>query len=103
MPSAIDSPTNSGPSGLDGERVVVKDLSARNAELEQELAERRERDDRMRFALAAARIGVWEWDLISDHVTWSSATAAAFGVSPEHVPMSGRAFFELIHPDDRQS
>lgn len=81
----------------------MKEVGPHNPELELELAARRESDERMHFALAAAGIGVWEWDLPSDGVTWSSTTALAFGLSPDKAPMSGRAFFELIHPDDRQS
>ena len=65
--------------------------------------ERRAEVDRVSFALSAARIGVWEWDLISDRVTCSSTWPFAFGMSPKDVPTTGRAFFELVHPDDRQS
>ena len=54
------------------------------------------------LALAAARMGIWEWDLRSDAVRWSTATVLAHGLTPETVPTSGRAAFELVHPDDRQ-
>lgn len=57
----------------------------------------------VRFALAAARVGVWELDLKSDALKWSGTTALTFGLSPEHVPTTGRAFIELVHPDDRQA
>jgi PAS domain S-box-containing protein len=60
-----------------------------------------DRDERVRSALAAAGIGVWEWDLHSDAVRWSSTTG--LGLNPEEAPTSGRAFFELVHPDDRQA
>jgi PAS domain S-box-containing protein len=81
----------------------VNDEGANNPELQQELAKRRASDERMQFALAAARIGVWEWDLSSDDITWFSTTALAYGLSPESLPTNGRAFLELIHPEDRQS
>ena len=54
----------------------------------------------MRFALAAARMGVFEWDPNSDLLTWSSTTTG-LGLSLEEAPTSGRAFFEFVHPDDR--
>jgi PAS domain S-box-containing protein len=60
-------------------------------------------DERVRFALASARIGVWEWELKSDRVKCSSTWAFAFGVDPKDVPTTGRAFFELVHSDDRQA
>jgi PAS domain S-box-containing protein len=59
--------------------------------------------NRVNFALSAARIGVWEWELASDRVTCSTTWAAAFGVRPNEVPTTSREFFELVHPDDRQS
>ena len=57
--------------------------------------------DRVRFALDAARMGVFEWDVNSDVLTWSSETG--LGLSPEEAPASGRAFFEHVHPDDRSA
>jgi PAS domain S-box-containing protein len=53
------------------------------------------------LALAAARMGVWEWDVNSDAVTWSRTTALAFGLVPNEAPRSGREAFALVHPDDR--
>jgi PAS domain S-box-containing protein len=57
----------------------------------------------VRFALAAARVGVWELDLKSDALKWSSTTAVAFGMQPENAPTNGREFIELVHPDDRRA
>jgi len=58
-------------------------------------------EERVRFALAAANMGVFEWDVQSDTLTWSSTTG--LGVRQEEAPPNGRAFFELVHPDDRQA
>ena len=55
------------------------------------------------FALAVARVGVWELDLRSDAVRWSCTTAVAFGLDPEQSPTSGRAFIDLVHPADRSA
>ena len=54
-------------------------------------------------ALAVARVGVWEWDLASDDVTWSSTNAGAFGIDLEQAPKNRSAFLDLVHPDDRQA
>ena len=59
-------------------------------------------DSEVWLALAAARMGIWEWDLNSGAVRWSTATALAHGLSPETAPTTGRAALELVHPDDRQ-
>jgi PAS domain S-box-containing protein len=68
--------------------------------LSQKLA-RREDDERMRFALAAAHMGVFEWDVNSDGMTWPGTTG--LGLKPEEAPTCGRAFFDLVHPDDRHA
>jgi PAS domain S-box-containing protein len=59
-------------------------------------------DDRVRFALAAARMGVFEWDPNSDALTWSSSTTG-LGLNRDRAPTSGRAFLELVHPEDRSA
>jgi len=59
-------------------------------------------DNEVWLAMAAARMGIWEWDLNSDAVRLSTATVHAHGLTPQTVPTSGRAMFELVHPDDRQ-
>jgi len=48
----------------------------------------------MRFALAAAHMGVFEWDVNSDVLTWFGTTG--LGLKPEEAPTSGRAFFDLV-------
>jgi PAS domain S-box-containing protein len=57
-------------------------------------------DKPVSFALAAAHIGVFDWDPDSDGLTWWSGTTG-LGMNREQAPTSGRAFFELVHPDDR--
>jgi PAS domain S-box-containing protein len=76
--------------------------------LETELANRRrverllrENDDRTSFALAAARMGVWEVDIATRRLTWSDTMALVCGLAPERAPCTSDGFLDLIHPDDR--
>jgi PAS domain S-box-containing protein len=62
---------------------------------------RRAADERMRFTLAAARMGAWEVDLASGQLTWSDTMAALFGLRLDQAPRTRAAFFEMVHPDDR--
>jgi PAS domain S-box-containing protein len=57
-------------------------------------------EERLRFAIAVAQMGVFEWDVNSDVLTWFGTTG--LGLKQEEAPTSGRAFFEIVHPDDRQ-
>jgi two-component system sensor kinase FixL len=53
------------------------------------------RKERLDLALSAAQLGVWEWDLTSDRVTWRLRPDA-----PSTTKTMG-SVLELVHPDDR--
>ena len=53
-------------------------------------------------AYAIARIGYWEWDLITDTVTWSKEMHEIYGVAPEVFDGRMETAIRLVHPDDRQ-
>ena len=59
-------------------------------------------EERTAYALGAARMGVWELDIATRQLTWSTTMAPVFGRLPEEVPGDDQSFFQLIHPDDRQ-
>jgi sigma-B regulation protein RsbU (phosphoserine phosphatase) len=63
----------------------------------------REYEKRTSFALAAARMGVWEIEFAKSRVTWSDTMAPLFGLTPETAPKTREDFFQLIHPDDRRA
>ena len=47
-----------------------------------------------------ARVGSWEWDLVTDRVSWSAELCRILGVDPDAV-LTREITRELIHPDDR--
>jgi PAS domain S-box-containing protein len=47
--------------------------------------------------------GSWEWDIVSNAVSWSDNTFRIFGVLPNAFAPSYAAFLERVHPDDRAS
>ncbi|HEX6345514.1 sensor domain-containing protein [Umezawaea sp.] len=69
---------------------------------EARLLERQLREDRRRLAdaQAAAKLGVWEWDLQSDDTVWSDMLTELFGV-PRDERTSYQTYLDLVHPDDR--
>ena len=76
-------------------------LIERTQTLEDHAATLRRSEDRTNYALGWARIGVWELDLATQHLSWSETMASVFGLGPEQAPGSTVAFLDLIHPDDR--
>jgi PAS domain S-box-containing protein len=79
----------------------------RRQHTEQALVQReqalRDNEERTNFALAAARMGVWEIEFASNRLTWSDTMAPLFGLTPDHAPKTTAEFFQLIHPDDRRA
>ena len=63
----------------------------------------RENEERTTFALAAARMGVWEIEFATNRLTWSDTMAPLFGLTPDNAPKTTDAFLLLLHPDDRRT
>lgn len=63
-----------------------------------------ERDDSGRLAELEelAQIGSWEWDVVTDRVTWSAQMYRIFGVKPDSFAATYAAYLECLHPDDRR-
>ncbi|MGF1546125.1 MAG: EAL domain-containing protein [Thiotrichales bacterium] len=57
---------------------------------------------RLSNAQRIARLGYWEWNLVSRELQWSPTMYVMFEVSPESFQVSCDAFIELIHPADRE-
>jgi PAS domain S-box-containing protein len=77
-----------------GELGVVIDIT------EQRAAEQAARDAAERLGLAqrAARMGVWEWNLVTNVLTWDEQMNALFG---RDAPIESYEQFKLlVHPDD---
>jgi signal transduction histidine kinase/CheY-like chemotaxis protein len=62
-----------------------------------------EAEDRTRFALGAARVGVWEVDYRTGAARWSETLEALHGLPPGTFGGTFEAFMELVHQDDRAS
>ncbi|HEU0053774.1 MAG TPA: PAS domain S-box protein, partial [Longimicrobium sp.] len=69
---------------------VIHDLTGQH-EAE---ARHRESEERLRFAMGAANIGMWDWELETDRVIFHTFRTPAIDHSHEE-------FIALLHPDDR--
>ena len=72
-------------------------ISQLNKQLIQENAEQ------LRMALSAARMGMWDWNLVTGEVKWSPEHALLFGLEPGTFDGKYETFDASVHPEDRQS
>lgn len=57
---------------------------------------------RLHMALAAAKAGVWEWDLRTNENFWSEEVWQLYGLEPGRERPSYQLWLESIHPADRE-
>jgi len=76
---------------------MIRDLTARKA------AERAVviAEERMRFALESAQIGIWDLDSVTGVMQWSNVLEQQYGLAPGTFAGTFDAFIEHVHPDDR--
>ncbi|PRQ10082.1 Blue-light-activated protein [Enhygromyxa salina] len=60
-------------------------------------------EQKLRFALEVARMGIWQWNAETGRVRWSDAVAGIFGLEPGAFAKTYEAYVSLVHPADRTS
>lgn len=63
----------------------------------------RRSEARLLNAQRIAGLGYWDWDIAANKLRWSDETYRILGLSRDETAESYRAFFDVIHPDDRSS
>jgi two-component system, cell cycle sensor histidine kinase and response regulator CckA len=91
------SPMHDANGTITGMSSVTRDISDR---LRAEQAVRAA-EERTRFTLEMAQIGLWDTDLVTGRSHWSDTMAAVTGLPVEGLPRTYDEFMALVHPDDR--
>jgi two-component system, cell cycle sensor histidine kinase and response regulator CckA len=60
-------------------------------------------EERTRFALQGANVGIWDMDCTTGNVRWSEILEVQYGLQPGTFRGTYEAFVESVHPDDRES
>jgi len=60
-------------------------------------------EERMRFALEAASVGIWDMDYTTGVHRWSEILESQYCMRPGTFGGTFEAFIERVHPDDRES
>jgi PAS domain S-box-containing protein len=75
---------------------TINDVTERRR-TEEEL---RTRGAQLAEAQAIAHLGSWDWDIATNHVTWSDEMYRVYGLEPHSIPITFESFLERVHPDD---
>ncbi len=80
---------------VEGFVALVHDISDRK---QAEVA-LRQSEDRLRMALESARLGTWDWNLITNELVWDASCKRILGLPPD-AESSIETFYAGLHPDD---
>jgi len=81
---------------------LQKEISERKrteAQLRASLDEKLSLTERLSLATAVAKVGVWEWDLASNKLTWDATMFDIYKLPPV-VPMPYERWSGAVHPED---
>lgn len=81
-----------------GSVVSAEDVTARK-QAEEQL---RNTSSRLHLALSSAHLGVWDWDVSSNSMTWDDRMLELYGVTRKDFPNTVSGWEGPLHPDDRQ-
>jgi signal transduction histidine kinase/ABC-type amino acid transport substrate-binding protein/CheY-like chemotaxis protein len=88
--------------------IMLKRLVAlKTQHLNLEIAERkavtvklRESQERLQLATEAARIGIWDWDIISNQMIWDDMMFTIYGIKERPQSFGVELWKSCLHPDD---
>jgi PAS domain S-box-containing protein len=63
---------------------------------------RRTSEERLRLALGAGHMGVWDWNVRTGELKWSGKLESMLGLAPGSFGGTLGDFLDLVHPDDRE-
>lgn len=55
---------------------------------------------RLELAVQASQIGIWEWDVITDTLSWDDRMLQLYGLTPAEFSGHNQDFTSRIHPED---
>ena len=76
----------------------VRDLIEEQQRNQRELAER---EQRLRLATQTGKVGLWDWDIVANRISWTDSLYSIHGVNPAEFTGTVEGYMSLVHPEDR--
>jgi PAS domain S-box-containing protein len=83
---------------------ILQDITARKRSEEAQLEAQTalaESEERLRLALEGARMGLWDWNLITNRIVWSPNLERIMGLEPGQFDGTIETVKAMMHPKDR--
>ena len=90
------SPIKNSAGEIIGASKIARDVTDRKR-VEEAL---RENEERLRMATETGKVGIWDWDIQTDRISWTDSLYQMHGVNKDEV-LGIDSFASLIHPEDR--
>ena len=85
-----------------GVRGVLTEFTDRTEQIESERALTESRE-RLQQAQQIAHVGHWDWDIVTDELSWSDEVFRIFGLARPQFGATYPAFLDAVHQDDRDA
>ncbi len=59
-------------------------------------------EERFRIAVEAGKIGIWEWDIVNNKITWSDRVYEMHGIKKGEFKGTIQEYEKIIYPDDKK-
>jgi len=63
----------------------------------------KESEKNLAKAQRLAKLGSWQWNILTNRLAWSDEIYRIFGLTPQHFGATYDTFLERVHPDDRNA
>jgi PAS domain S-box-containing protein len=67
-----------------------------------DITERKLGEERLAVITRTGKLGIWDWDILADTITWTDPVYEIHGVEKESFTPTMEGYHELIHPEDRE-